>query len=96
MTDLSIRQIKRIARKEAQEAAKEQLAAGTDQGTSHETDADDLAHSAMTGNDVKHAHAEQLSPRETILERYDVDAADYDTEAELLADVQEARAARGE
>jgi chromosome segregation ATPase len=98
------RQLRRIRRRatatrEAIETATDELdrlenaledmdGSGEEEGS--ETEADQLAASVMTLDDVKMSHREQLSPAEHLEERYGVDASDAADEADLREQLADA------
>lgn len=70
------------------ESALEDMDGSGEEGS--ETEADQLAASVMTLEDVKMSHREQLSPAEQLEERYGVDASDAADKADLREQLADA------
>lgn len=58
---------------------------------SHRERAEQLAASALTGNDVREIELAGISRREHLVDEYDIDPADYDDENALLSDLRAKR-----
>jgi chromosome segregation ATPase len=64
---------------------------GSGEGDDSETEADQLAASVMTLDDVEAAHREQLAPADHLKEEYGVDASDVADKAALREELADAK-----